>query len=113
MKSFKVNASYSTYVHAVIEAENLEQAYAKAKELDGGDFIDSGDVGGWDIYEVEEIKPSYYYCFEMYKYGDGIESPCFEEETGHSISEARAKILKHYPKACILNEYKQVIEGDE
>jgi len=55
MKTYKVLAQYTTYVYEFIEAENDEEAWNKAHELDGGTFKDSG-YGDWDIYSVEEEK---------------------------------------------------------
>ena len=55
MKTYKVMASLTSYVYHFIEAENDEEAWNKAHELDGGTFKDSG-YGDWDIYSVEEEK---------------------------------------------------------
>lgn len=55
MKTYKVSAQYITYVYEFIEAENDEDAWNKAHELDGSNFKDSG-YGDWDIYSVEEEK---------------------------------------------------------
>jgi hypothetical protein len=38
MKKFRVLASYRTYVYAIVEAENEDQAYDIAHDMDGGDF---------------------------------------------------------------------------
>lgn len=56
MKSYKVMAKYTTYVYEFIEAENYEEAWEKAHELDGGTFKDSG-YGDWDIDSVDEVMP--------------------------------------------------------
>jgi len=55
MKTYKVQAMYTTYVYQFIEAESDEQAWEIAHDLDGGSFKDSG-YGDWDIYSVEEEK---------------------------------------------------------
>lgn len=52
MKTYKVMAQYSTFVYTFIEAENDEQAWETAINLDGGDFKDSG-FGDWDVYSVK------------------------------------------------------------
>lgn len=52
MKTYRVMARYTTFVYTFIEAENDEQAWEHACELDGGDFKDSG-FGDWDIYSIE------------------------------------------------------------
>jgi hypothetical protein len=54
MKTYKVLAQYVTYVYAFIEAENEEQAWDIAREMDGGVYKDSG-YGDWDIDSVEEV----------------------------------------------------------
>jgi hypothetical protein len=53
MKTYRVMAQYTTYVDTYIEAENYDQAWEKAHELDGGDFKESG-YGDWNIEAVEE-----------------------------------------------------------
>jgi hypothetical protein len=55
MKKFKVTACYSTYCTAEVEAENEDQAYEIAKDMDGGDFKESGELGDWHINEVKEV----------------------------------------------------------
>jgi hypothetical protein len=55
MKKFRVTACYYTYCTAVVEAETEEEAQAIAKEMDGGDFKASGELGDWHINNVEEI----------------------------------------------------------
>ena len=55
MKKFKVTACYYTYCTAVVEAETAEQAEAIAKEMDGGDFNESNELGDWHINHAEEI----------------------------------------------------------
>ena len=56
MKTYKVMAQHTTYVYAFIEAENEEQAWELAKDLDGGMFTDSG-FGDWDVTNIDEEKP--------------------------------------------------------
>jgi len=56
MKKFKVYACYHTYCTAVVEAETAEQAEAIAKEMDGSDFKESGELGDWHINHAEEMK---------------------------------------------------------
>ena len=53
MKTFKVQASYTTFLDAVIEAETLEQALDIAREMDGAEFKDTG-LGDWSIDNVFE-----------------------------------------------------------
>jgi hypothetical protein len=113
MPKFRVHASYKTFVTVDIDAENRENAYDIALKLDGADFTDTGNFGDWNIDDLVEIKPTYWYCFEMYKHGYGVEHAAFEEESGHSLKEAREKIMRAYPKAYILNEYKKITDGKE
>ena len=54
MKTYKVWARNVSHVYALIEAENHEEAWEKAKDMDGSDFIDSGH-GDWDLVSTEEV----------------------------------------------------------
>jgi hypothetical protein len=56
MKKYKVTASYVTTCQVVIEAENEEQAFWIAKNLDGGDFDSRLDNDDWHIESVMEVK---------------------------------------------------------
>lgn len=53
-KKFKVIACYSTYCTAEVEADNVDQAYALAKQLDGDAFTHSGEHYDWHINQVSE-----------------------------------------------------------
>jgi hypothetical protein len=55
MKKFKVTACYYTFCTTEIEAESEDQAYTIARELDGGQFTQSGELGDWHINDVKEI----------------------------------------------------------
>lgn len=48
MKTFKIQASYTVFLDATIEAENRDEAREIAYNMDGGDFKDSG-LGDWNI----------------------------------------------------------------
>jgi hypothetical protein len=54
MKKFKITASYTVYCSTIIEAKNEDDAYAIAKDMDGGDFEVEPDTGlsDWNIDEV-------------------------------------------------------------
>lgn len=52
-KKFKVQASYTTFLDAVIEADTLEQALDIARDMDGAEFKDTG-LGDWSIDNVFE-----------------------------------------------------------
>ena len=58
MKKFKVTAAYTVYCTAEVEAENKDQAFMIAVEMDGGSFEpDNGDgLGDWRIYDVTETE---------------------------------------------------------
>lgn len=57
MKQFKVTACYTVYCHATVKAENKDEAYALAKQMDGGDFEMESDYGlsDWHIDGVAEV----------------------------------------------------------
>jgi hypothetical protein len=54
MKKFKITASYTHYCTAEINAENLEQAEAQARDMDGGSFTPS-HTDDWKIERVDEV----------------------------------------------------------
>jgi len=54
MKKFKITASYTHYCTAEIDAENLEQAEAQARDMDGGSFTPS-HTDDWKIERVDEV----------------------------------------------------------
>ena len=55
MKKFKVTAHYITYLYAEIEAEDIDEAWKKAKEMDGGQFKQCQDVADdWSVDDVYE-----------------------------------------------------------
>jgi hypothetical protein len=56
MKKYKVIAAYFTYCTAEVEAESEDQAYAIAREMDGGSFTPSNENFDWHINEVEELQ---------------------------------------------------------
>jgi len=53
MKTFKIQASYMTFLDATIEAENLDEAREIAYYMDGGDFKENG-LGDWEIDNIYE-----------------------------------------------------------
>jgi uncharacterized membrane protein YkoI len=57
MKKYKVTASYITYCTAEVEAENSDQAYEIARDMDGGDFTQSKDNYDWHISDIQEVAP--------------------------------------------------------
>lgn len=57
MKKFKITAKFSTYCTIEISATDENDAYLKAKELDGGDF-EPHEHGDWEISSVVEVAPT-------------------------------------------------------
>lgn len=55
MKTFYIKASMTTYCETTVEAENEDDAWLKAKDMDGGDFTAIDDDGGWDIVTIAEM----------------------------------------------------------
>jgi len=56
MKTYRVLASYTTYCSMNIEAENEDEAYEFAIQMDGGAF-DHDTHGDWSIDQVMEFEP--------------------------------------------------------
>lgn len=57
MKKFKVLASYTSYCTIDIEAENEDQAWELARDMDGGSFEPvRGWDGEWHISDVREVN---------------------------------------------------------
>ena len=52
-KRFTVQASYTTFLDATVEADTIEQALDIARNMDGGDFKDTG-LGDWSIDNIFE-----------------------------------------------------------
>lgn len=57
MKKFIVRASYQAMCETEIEAENIDEAYAIAKELDGSVYDTVCDPDDWHIEDIWEAKP--------------------------------------------------------
>lgn len=55
MKKFKVVASSISYYTVEIEAENDDEAWDIARDMEGGDF-EAEDQGDWEIYSVSEVE---------------------------------------------------------
>lgn len=55
MAKFKAIAVYFTYCIAEFEADDVNQAYAMAKNMDGLDFVPSEEIYDWHINQVTEI----------------------------------------------------------
>ena len=64
MKTYRIEASYLTYLSLEIEAENLAEAKEIAYNADGGDF--KGDnYGDWNIDRVEEVQKWKHYLKQL------------------------------------------------
>lgn len=55
MPRFIAYASFVIYSEIEIEAENKEQAYLLAKDIDGADYKHSG-YGDWNVDEIYEVQ---------------------------------------------------------
>jgi len=55
MKKYNITAYYTTTCFVEIEAENEDDAYEIARNMDGGNFT-STDSGDWRIVDVEEVE---------------------------------------------------------
>lgn len=55
MPMFKAIAAYTTYCIAEYEADDVNQAYVMAKNMDGLDFVPSEEIIDWHISQVTEI----------------------------------------------------------
>jgi hypothetical protein len=59
MKKYKVWARMTTILYVFVEASDAEEAWGKAVDMDGSEFIplDQGIVqnGDWNIYSIEEV----------------------------------------------------------
>jgi hypothetical protein len=53
MMKFKVLAQYDVELETTIEADSLEEAWDKARDLDGSEFTEV-NKDGWRIYDVTE-----------------------------------------------------------
>ena len=49
MPKFRVDATYTVTLYAIVEAETSQDAYELAKDMDGGDFRECGELGDWHI----------------------------------------------------------------
>ena len=56
MNTYRVKARMTIYLETEIQADDPCQAWDIANLLDGGDFVESDRMGGWDIQDVIEIE---------------------------------------------------------
>ena len=55
MDTFRVYATYETVLYTEVQAKNEQEAYEKAKDMDGGDFVECS-FGDWHISaDVERV----------------------------------------------------------
>ena len=59
MKTYRVYARYTNHCYIDIKANSEEEAYDKASEIDGGDFISMDEYDAmddsWELYDATEI----------------------------------------------------------
>lgn len=60
MKKYYIQASYTVYCHATVEAENRDEAFEMAITMDGCDFDIDNDspYGNWNIDDIAAIGES-------------------------------------------------------
>lgn len=56
MKRYKAYATISYDLVCEFDVEEGEDAWAFAKDLDGGDFKELDGTGEWNMYEIELIE---------------------------------------------------------
>ena len=56
MKTYKIRVTMTTYLETAIEAEDQDQAWDTALNMDGDAFTEVPYSGGWDVTDVIEIK---------------------------------------------------------
>ena len=54
MNKYRVYASYVVELYVDVEAESIDDAYDKAYNIDGGDYIRTGNDNDWQIDRIEE-----------------------------------------------------------
>ena len=56
MKTYRVYARYTNHCYVDVEANSEEEAYDKASEIDGGDFINYDAMDdSQELYDCEEV----------------------------------------------------------
>lgn len=59
MATYRVYARYTNHCYVDVEANSEEEAYNKATEIDGGDFISMDEYNAmndsWELYDCEEV----------------------------------------------------------
>lgn len=56
MKTYKITAVYTSYCVTEIEAENEDEAFNIAQDLDGGAFDPIENEGDFRIYDIQQIE---------------------------------------------------------
>tara|TARA_E500000318_G_C3474319_1_gene177788 strand:+ start:462 stop:629 length:168 start_codon:yes stop_codon:yes gene_type:complete len=51
---YRIVAEMSTLLEAFVEAKTLEEAETMAQNMDGGNFQELENSGGWQVTSVEE-----------------------------------------------------------
>ena len=49
LNKYRVYATYTTTLYTIVEAEDAQEAYEIAKDMDGADFRECGELGDWHI----------------------------------------------------------------
>lgn len=56
MKTYKIRVTMTTYLETEIEAEDKDDAWEIAVNMDGSLFTEVPNSDGWDVTDVIEIK---------------------------------------------------------
>ena len=56
MNTYKIRVTMTTYLETEIEAEDQDQAWDTALNMDGSIFTEVPNSDGWDVTDVIEIK---------------------------------------------------------
>jgi hypothetical protein len=55
MKKYKAYAIISYELECEFEAEDDQDAWDRAQQLDGGEFTELDGTGDWKVFEVQEV----------------------------------------------------------
>ena len=76
---YEVRAKMTSYSYLTLEADSQEEAIEKAKEIDGGEFIeDDPREGEWEIIDAVPVEEeqTYRVLVDVYKDSTGMFSDC-------------------------------------
>ena len=56
MKTYKIRVAMTTYLETEIEAEDQDQAWEIANDMDGDAFTEVPYSGGWEVIDAIELS---------------------------------------------------------